>query len=157
MNDLRTKYFRTQTINKMYKNCDITHRCVGVDPPRAAPGLPIPPTLLLLRWRAAERALVSDEDEEDCEDDDQEDEDNLDAKPFLPHLLLLTQRCYFGDLALFLDEDDYDDDDEDRDENDDGDDPPLLTWSCHRAAATMKPAQIPKPPFFMLLEAVHIL
>ena len=21
----------TQTINKMYKNCDITHRCVGVD------------------------------------------------------------------------------------------------------------------------------
>ena len=83
----------TQKINKMYKNCDITHRCVGVDPPRAAPGLPIPPTLLLLRWRAAERALVSDE-EEDCEDDDQEDEDNLDAKPFLPHLLLLTQETW---------------------------------------------------------------
>ena len=43
----------------------------------------------------------------------------------------------FGDLALFLDEDDdEEDEDEDRDENDDGDDPPLLTWSCHRAAAT---------------------
>ena len=56
-----------------------------------------------------------------------------------------------------MDEDDDDgEEDEDRDENDDGDDPPLLTWSCHRAA-TMKPAQIPNPPFFMLLEAVHIL
>ena len=95
---------------------DITHRCVGVDPPRAAPGLPIPPTLLLLRWRAAERALVSDED---CEDDDQEDEDDLDAKPFLPHLLLLTQRCYFGDLALFLDEDDDDDEEEEDQEDED--------------------------------------
>ena len=39
---------------------------------------------------------------------------------------------------------DEDDEDEDEDENDDGDDPPLLTWSCHHAAATMKPSQIPK-------------